>query len=302
MIILEGPDGSGKSTLAKKLDLPYYHFTAESTYKDFLKPLCSLELTNAVLDRCVISEYPYHLAMNRSFSLLLKEWHNLILLTLIQNPLIVLCTHKPEEKDYPGDQYLPYDKWDLCLGLYKAFFRINHIPYMEYDYAGPITPNALRILNDKRVKSSEWWLSMWKEGNGCIGSAHPKVLLVAERLGPNNVNNLPFEVGPTGHMLSQMLQQTHTPLGDFTVTNMVKSFRRDTRPPDGRDSELLKIEIESLKPETVVFMGTPARYGIRVAKSCGVLYETMVHFGYFNHKKKDVGELHEQWKKILGKE
>lgn len=303
MIILVGPDGAGKTILAKRLGMPYYHFTKDSTYMEFLKPLVTLEATSAVLDRHAICEYAYHLAMNRTFKFTLKEWHNLMLLTLIQNPLVILCTHKPEAKDYPADQYLPYDKWDLCLGLYKAFFKLNHISYMEYDYDGPVTPKALQLLHEKRVKSTEWWRTMWKAGYGCIGSPHPKVLLVAERLGPNNVNDLPFETGPTGYMLSQMLQATKTPLGDFAVTNMVKSFRKDPRPPDGRDSELLKLEIEQLQPETVVFMGTPARYGIRVAKGCGVLCETMVHFGVYNYRKdKNVEELYEQWRKIIDKE
>ncbi|GAH51196.1 unnamed protein product, partial [marine sediment metagenome] len=45
-------------------------------------------------------------------------------------------------------------------------------------------------------------------------------------------------------MLSDMLEQTSTPLGKFAVTNMVKSFRRDPRPPNEQDKEWLRIELE----------------------------------------------------------
>ncbi|GAI06502.1 unnamed protein product [marine sediment metagenome] len=137
MIIVLGPDSTGKTTLAQKLGLPYYHFTKDSTYEDYLKPLCALEMTDAVLDRHIICEYPYYQIMKRKFGFTQKQWHNIILLTLIQNPLFVLCTHKPEQHKYEKDQYMPYDQWDRCLALYKLFLSTHRIRYVEYDYYGP---------------------------------------------------------------------------------------------------------------------------------------------------------------------
>ncbi len=300
MIILLGPDGTGKTTLAQKLGLPYYHFTKDSTYEDYLKPLCTLELTNAVLDRHIICEYPYSNIMHRQPNYTMKQWQNVILLTLIQNPLIVLCTHKPPQNKYSKEQYLPYEHWDRCLALYRSFLNTHLIRYTEYDYAGPISVKTLELMHEALVNKMEWWKPMWEAGYGCIGSTYPKVLLVAERLGPNNMNNLPFETGPTGRMLTDMIAETGTPLGKFAVTNLVKSYRRDTRNPNQEDFYHLRVELEHLKPQVVVFMGAVAKLGMRVAKELGIPRETMVHFGYYNYKKASAAPLHVQWRGIMG--
>ena len=301
MIVLLGPDGTGKTTLAKKLGLPYCHFTQHSTYEDYLKPLCELDLIRGVLDRHIICEYPYYQIMQRDFRYSMKQWHNIILLTLAQNPLFILCTHKPNENKYSQEQYLPYKEWNNCLALYKYFLKTHHIRYIEYDYNGPITVGALEIMHQKHIDETTWWSGMWVNGMGYIGSAHPKVLLVAERLGPNNMNNLPFETGPTGHMLTDMLVQTGTPLGKFAVTNLVKSFRRDTRNPNNDDYRLLRLELEMLKPEKVVFMGGIAKLGIKTAKDAGIPYETIVHFGYWSHKgTTSVSSYIDSWRKTMG--
>lgn len=304
MIILLGPDGSGKSTLAQKLGLPCYHFTKDSKYEDYLKPLCSLDMTDAVLDRHMICEYPYSQIMHRQPQYSMKQWHNIILLTLIQNPLIILCTHKPYEHEYTKEQYLPYEHWDRCLTLYKHFLSTHHIGCITYDYAGPITLNTIKIMHESHKSQTKWWRLMWQAGYGCIGSTHPKVLLVAERLGPNNMNNLPFETGPTGKMLTDMLAETGTPLGKFAVTNLVKSFRRDTRNPDSNDFGFLHAELVSLEPQKVVFMGSIAKLGIHVAKELGIEHCEIAHFGYYSHRgitdvRKMPGYL-DEWRKIMG--
>lgn len=307
MIIIEGPDHTGKTRLAKKLSeqffMPYLHFTKDSTYKDYLTPLCGLSLRCTVADRWAFSEHPYSTVMERKFAFPIKEWHNIILLTLAHNPLVILCTHKPSPEDYSKDQYLPYDRWDYCLSLYRQFFNNHHIKYIEYDYPGPVTAKALAILGQKYTDQMAWWEPMWKSGYGFIGSHSPKYLLVAERIGPNNLNNLPFETGPTGHMLTDMLEKTDTPLGDFAVTNMVKSFRRDTRPPNEQDEELLRVELEHLKPEVAVFMGSVAkRSGAKVAKDLGIKTVSMTHFGYYSHRGiSDISPLCNQWVEIIGK-
>lgn len=301
VIILLGPDGAGKTTLAKSFDLPYYHFTNNSKYEEYIIPLSTLGMVNAVLDRHMICEYPYAEVMGREFQYSMKQWHNVILLTLAHNPVVVLCTHKPTQKEYAKDQYMPYDKWDECLELYRFFLKTHQIRYIEYDYNSPVTVNSIKILHNRHMEQNAWWTPMWKDGVGYIGSAYPKVLLVAERLGPNNMSNLPFETGPTGKMLTEMLVNTKTPLGKFAVTNLVKAPRRDTRNPNIRDYELLDSEILNLKPEKVVFMGGVAKLGMKVAKNLGVEYEHVVHFGYFNHKRIAVtSEYHDNWRRIMG--
>ncbi len=307
MIIILGPDHSGKTTLAKKLGLPSYHFTKESTYEDYLKPLCDLSLLDTVLDRHIIAEYPYTLTMKRDFAFTMKQWHNIILLTLAQNPLFILCTHKPLQHEYSADQYLPYAKWDECLRLYREFLSTHYIQHVEYDYVmndslpGNKWPKAFLQLEEKYRNQVSWWPSLWKDGHGFIGSTYPKVLLVAERIGPNNMNSLPFETGPTGYMLTDMLTSTGTPLGKFAVTNMVKSFRRDPRPPNEADQDLLRIELIHLKPKKIVFMGAVAKYGIKVANELNIPHVEIPHLGSLHHKGvTDMSGYHAQWKKIMG--
>jgi len=81
---------------------------------------------------------------------------------------------------------------------------------------------------------------------------------------------------------------------------MVKSYRRDTRYPNKQDEELLRIELEHLKPKAVVFMGTVARYGEKVADELWIPHHRLVHFGFFNYRRdKSVKELYDKWKEIL---
>jgi len=296
-----GPDHSGKSTLARELGLPYYHFDKDSNYSDYLKPLCELKLFNAVLDRHIICEYPYTKVMNRAFKFTMKEWHNIILLTLIQTPIIVLCTHKPLQHEYSKRQYLPFERWNECLRLYREFLDTHLIPYVEYDYAGYTQLNLFLELEEKYRNKVSWWKPMWGAGFGCIGSSQPKVLLVAERMGPNNMNDIPFETGPTGSMLTDLFAQTGTPLGTVAVTNMVKSFRRDTRPPNGEDLSFLHTELKYLSPKKGVFMGSAAKVGIKVAKELGIQHEEIVHLGYYHHQGvTDMSGYNVRWKKIMG--
>jgi uracil-DNA glycosylase len=241
--------------------------------------------------------------MKRPFKFTMKQWHNIILMTLIQNPIIILCIHKPNPLKYDQSQYLPFELWDDCLYHYIHYLTSNHIRYIIYDYMAKGTSYLEYLLNLNRRNNAEieWWQDDWEAGYGCTGSAHPKFLLVAERIGPNNTHNIPFEAGPTGQMLTDMLSNTGTPLGTIAITNMVKSFRGDKRPVNVDDITLLEEEITLLKPEKVIFMGTPAKRGVPLAKSLGCDVGTMVHLGALNHKGiKDMSGYHNEWKKMLG--
>lgn len=284
MIILEGPDATGKTTLAKLLSTHgYLHYDQHTQYKDFLADLVSGKHYTSVLDRSAFSEIPYSIVMNRKNKLTLKEMHNLFLLYLAYDPVIVLFTHKADHAAYTKDQYLPYKNWDSCLAEYRKFFSEQQIPFVEYDYLKN-TPGKLLLIEEWRNHSSSWWLPMWKEGFGFIGSHSPDVLLVAERMGPSNLNNLPFQEGPTGYMLSDVLSRTNTPLGTFAVTNMVKSHRGDIRGVNYCDLSLLEIEIKNLMPKKVILMGRVARAAIPVLKQFGIPYDEIEHLGALHHR------------------
>ena len=301
MIILIGPDGTGKTTLAKRLGLKVHHHTQHSNYMDYLAPLCKLEFKDAVLDRTFFCEFAYALAMKRQFQFTQKQWHNLVQMTLIQKPLIILCTHKPFEVEYDKEQYLPYELWDKCMGYYRELLHFHRIPFVEYDYSNHHDDaQYLKLVGVFNAQMS-WWREHWAAGYGCAGSPNPKFLLVAERIGPNNMNNIPFETGPTGFMLASMLQSTGTPLGVLAITNMVKSYRRDPRAVNDADIELLREEIAFLKPQKVIFMGTPAKRGIPLARELGCETATIVHLGSLTHKGiTDMTGYNNEWSKILG--
>lgn len=284
MIIILGPDCSGKTSLAQSFDLRYTHYIKESNYDDYLSPLANLELFDAVTDRFILCEWPYATIMQRKFKFTTKQWHNIILLALAQNPLIVLCTHKPTPAQYT-DNYLPYGKWDLCLGLYKRILHFHHINYVEYDYTSKIRPSVFSIMESRYRGRARWWVPMWKAGIGSIGSQTPKILLVAQNMGPSNTHLLPFECGPTGLMLSEVLERTRTPLGDIAITNMVKAPRGTNRDVNTKDLELFKEELVHLKPKKIIFMGKIAQQaGIPIAKSMNIPYAEIVHLGSLAHQ------------------
>lgn len=282
MIIVEGPDATGKTTLAKSLNLPYFHYTKDSTYMDYLNPLVTLDAFEGVLDRFMFSEYPYSKAMGRPFQYIPKHWHNATLLALAMNPIIILCTHKPRPEVYQEEQYLPFKKWDICLELYRKFLAANNLYHIEYDYSENLKPSVFGMIESKFRNKARWWTPMWKEGIGMIGSQNPRLLIVAQEMGPSNMNNLPFETGPTGLMMSEMLNSVRMPLGDIAITNMVKAPRGIKREVNGRDLALFEEELVNLKPAKVLFMGSVSRAGIKIAKSLKIDYCEMNHLGWFH--------------------
>jgi hypothetical protein len=306
MIILEGPDHTGKTTLARKIEsrgLKYFHYTQHSEYGDYLAPMCGLDWTNAVLDRHAISEYPYHIVMNRPFRFSDKEWHNIIFTTLAYDPVIILCTSKPSQSIYDKDQYMPYSEWERCLSLYKKFLVDNRIPYYSYDMElyGDRFIDMIIDQHNIRTIDGEWWRRNWKAGFGHIGSPHPSILLVAERLGPNNVNNIPFETGPTGQMLTNLLIKTNTPLYDIAITNYIKAERRSTRKPNSDDDNLISEEILKLLPTNIVLMGNIAKGAVKHAVKADIPYSEVPHFGSYAHKGiYSINQYLPFWRKLIG--
>jgi len=239
------------------------------------------------MDRFIFSEEPYTRVLGRKRQFTDKQWHNIILLALAMNPFILLCTHKPSRDRYNKEQYLSYEKWDLCLEYYRRFFKTNHITYTEYDYNENLKPSVFEVIEAKYRAKSRWWVPMWQEGIGMIGSQTPKFLIVAQEIGPNNVNNLPFETGPTGYMMSEMLTKVGVPLGDIAITNIAKVPRGTRRPVNNRDKELFEQELTNLKPQKVIFMGALSREGISIAKSLKIDYGEMPHLGWFRRVGRD---------------
>ena len=294
MIILLGPDGTGKSTLANKIfegNCGYTrvdHFTKGSKYDDYIEPLSSGDLVYAVLDRFMLCEPIYAEVMHRQMQYSVKQFHNTVLMGLAFNPLIVLCTHKPSVDKYDESQYLPYDKWDDCLKLYRKFLDASRIQYITWDYElASLTPNRIVQLDEHFIANNKWWKTeLFDKGIFSIGSQEPQLALVGERMGPNNMHNLPFETGPTGHMLSNLIDKLKIPLGSVAITNLIKDERGATRDANVNDLKLLEEELQSWLPSlgTVVFMGSVARKGVAVAKGLGIDYHCISHPGSFYHK------------------
>jgi len=280
MIIFVGPDGSGKTTCAQSLHLRNFHFTKDSEYADYLKPLVAGEFWDSVCDRYIFDEIIYSKVMHRQIRHTNKEIHNIMLTTLMCRPVIVLFTHKPDRSTYEKAQYLPFEHWEECMQTYRDVLHEQRLPFFEFDYESPfVDPSMFVFTANTRMKFSSWWFNTIKTGNFPIGSPHPKVLIVAERLGPNNANNIPFETGPTGFMLSDVIVKAKIPWYDIAVTNYVKDVRRSTRTPNDEDNRRLTEELEHLKPEKVLLMGAVANKAKSIVMSMNIPVINIPHLG-----------------------
>ena len=299
MIIIEGPDHTGKTTLAKAInelspELTYYHFTQHSGYSDYIEDLSSLKHLTGILDRHAISEVPYSHVMKRDFRFTQKQFHNLVLMTLAQNPLFILGTHEPPAEDYSPDQYMPISEWGLCMTKYLEFLHSENIEYLRYDYTkvGDLYPKFLANLHKSHLDSIEWVKPLWEKGMGYTGSPHPVILLVAERIGPSNSHCLPFEEGPTGYMLSEVIHDTHTPLGSIAITNLVKldkyvdrASKEYKRPVNEDDLNLFELELQHLQPRKVLFMGKVSKdAGTHICDINFTPCDSIIHLGALNHQ------------------
>lgn len=291
MIIVLGSDKTGKTVLSRVLSYekgtPYTHFTYKQDYQDYIRPLVSLSFLDRVLDRFWICEPVYSKTLQRKLKFRLKEIHNLSLVTYAQNPIAILCSYKPIEKEY-SDDYLPYPLWDTCQAEYKKFLEKEGIPYREFDYDRDDTFELVEWAIKKERENLEkiqWWVPLWKEGVGAGGQLQqPELLILAERLGPRNVSDIPFEAGPTGSLMSELLEFAEIPMGKVCITNLVKDKRGSTRGVNSRDLELFSLELEKTRPQKVVVMGKVAQKGIPIIEQHQIEYSVVDHLGFLNRK------------------
>jgi len=282
MIILLGADASGKTTLCKQMGSSgkkTAHFNMHSSYIDYLLPLTSLHYRDAVLDRFIICECVYSSIKNRKIKFSPQEFQNILMITLIQDPIFILATHIPSKDDYGKSQYIKWEELGEARSMYANFLDTHHIPYIPYDYEHiDITLDRLSKLEQSHIKFNLWWEDMWRAGYGCAGSPAPKVLIVAEQLGPSNYHHIPFEAGPTGLMMTDLMKGV--PLWDYTITNWLKTG------DSTRDEELLRIELENLSPLHVILMGSVALKGCSgILRKLQIPYTHVPHLGYVNRQK-----------------
>jgi len=315
MFILVGPDGSGKSVLATKLEQTLkrrkIHYTRSSGYEDYMDELSAPDCSWTVSDRFVYCEVPYHTVLNREFAFNRKQWHNMILWSLSYNPVIILCTHKPIENEY-SDDYLPFNLWNDIMSGYTNWFNEHHIDYIPYDYVQYLKDNINPVKTFGTIETIHNydinWANQFRQNGYCFtGSPNPKVLIIAERIGPDNVHNIPFETGPTGREMTEWFDYAQLSLGDIAITNMVKSRRGDMRKPNEQDMALLEIELDNLKPKAVFLMGAVAKSAEKLLKARKIPFEQKAHWGYYNHAGiTDLRPYYEQYTNIinglLGKE
>ena len=257
-----------------------YHFDMHTKYEDYLFSLARLEYMNAVLDRYFLCEFVYAPLKGRKIQFTAKESQNLLALTLIQRPVVVLGTAIPPKSEYSKEEYLEHDKLKVALGAYVSLLRTLRIQYLEYDYramSAALFAKRLLTIEDGYLGLCNWWVPMWTKGYGCVGSPDPKVLIMAERLGPFNYRNIPFEAGPTGLMMQELM--AGAPVRDYALTNWVKTGDA------AKDALLLEEELSALNPKFVVVMGSVAKKGIPVLDKLGVPYRHVVHLGFINRNR-----------------
>lgn len=290
MFVLLGPDNSGKTTFANKLvsklNMRLVHYTKASAYEDYMQDLCESNASDLIMDRFAICEYPYSIEMHREFAFSEKQWQNMILTMLSYNPCVVLCTRIPNKEDY-SDNYAPYESLTRILSHYIRFLEANSITYIPYDYmhweANRIPAVDTFTTTHKILQDEYSWCDAFKRaGHGFIGSHHPELLIIAERIGPNNTYNIPFQTGPTGKQMTEFINYMAYPLGKLALTNMVKAPRRDMRKVDDVDLKALDIELDALQPKAVLLLGAVAKAAAPLLKKRKIQFAQVPHFGYYN--------------------
>lgn len=284
MIILEGPDGSGKSILAKQLEIEGFSVmkaVAATEYDDYMEalsgeksepvPLQALPFTPGplldkdtrwVCDRWFWSEMPYseHLR-NTNMKFSLKEFHNLHLTTIAHNPVVLLHTRNSKKADS-----VPAELFDPILKSYREWFKLLDISYLEWDYLSPpITLEELLTHEEQRRSHAVWWRNLAKRGIAGIGNtANPRVMLIAEELGPSNLYHLPFERGPSGYYLSELFDEGEVPLSSFYLTNWKKVL------DNNENRRLLEYELSSSGVESVIILGGEAKKAQPIIEAFGL--------------------------------
>lgn len=211
-----------------------------------------------VADRFFYCEIPYAKIFRKEertqFSL--KQWHNMHFSTMSFNPLIILSTRKSSTYQ----DAVPEDLFEPILKEYRELLD-DHYPlnYYNYDFETDSTAAYLEMMLQveeiKRARSA-WWLenpSLYGAGN----TVSPTVFIMAQDLGPSNVHRLPFEQGPSGYYLSEVLDGK--PLDTIYLTNWIKDHN-----DMGRNVDLLRSELEHLRPTHVILLGREAEASVPI--------------------------------------
>ena len=287
MIILLGPDNSGKSTLAQNLvirslgtDRPLTSFKAGAAtgYKEYIellrgpksnpvdlqtyRPGLAISMEGAVVcDRMFYCEIPYSRVLRRQERIQwsLKQWHNMHLSALSFNPVVVLATRRSSRYE----DSVPEALFEPILEEYRKTLKVHDIQYLEYDFQHEDSneesdfPGMLLDREKTANDSIKWWLES-PELYGVGNTVDPTVLIMAQDLGPSNVHRIPFEQGPSGYYLSELLDSVGAPLNSFYLTNWIKD------PDPSRNASLFRKELTSLRPTHVILLGKSAEASLSI--------------------------------------
>ena len=285
MIILEGPDASGKSTLARRLEQQHGYTVVKwdqtHTYDQMIDWLADPQrgTDHVVCDRFpLFSEEIYGPILRNRTKFTEKEQMNTLLLLQSLRPLMVLCT-EVDEAAFSATPQLPTALENRVAALayqgarkgWEQFFPVFPYSFLESDRFN------LDSLVRRDVGPPDWWRAMFEgryAGMGRLGS--PAYFLLAESIGPLNRHHIPFEAGPSGIFMTEILANTQTPLSQVFITNYVKG-----QLSEAENQIALRTELEQTKPSRVIVLGSPARRGIPLIKYLGFPYRTLVHPSYW---------------------
>lgn len=288
MIIILGPDGSGKTTLTNRLSeqgLMPLHAVKETDYDDYMRllsgeksrpiPLNQFPFqpgalltagTHFVLDRWFYCEFPYSkiLRQEPEMKWSLKQVHNMHLATMAHNPVVLLTTRKAQP--YPADEHVPEGMFTPILNGYRQWLDFFDITYIEWDYLyPPMTIDKLVAHSLDRQSNVIWWRNMAKRGIAGYGNTiWPTTLVLAEILGGYNLYHFPFEQGPSGYYLSELLDEASIPLSSFYITN----WKKTTDPAE--NEALLRKELFKTGVQNVIFLGRESEKALPVVISSGI--------------------------------
>ena len=285
MIILEGPDNTGKTTLARQLrdEHGYSLFKQDqhSTYEETIDVLAgdpALALSKVVFDRMTcFSEQVYAPVVrtdNGRFDR--KQMHNMLLQLMSLRPILVHCYNVANDFDsrpqYPssvqnGRIAMAYEQ--LVENTWMRLF-----PTLQYNWETPFNVSSL-VQRDSGPP--EWWAQMFRQRVAGVGFlSSPKYLILAESIGPRNTHQIPFEAGPSGVFMSELLHESGTNIADVFLTNYVKGTNSE------RENQLaLRTELEQIKPNGVIILGSIAKRAIPIINATKLPWTHIVHPSYW---------------------
>ncbi len=272
-IIIEGLDRSGKSTLAeiiaRDFNFKLIHCSKPQTnnpYQEYLQLFQEYEGQDVVFDRFYLGEYVYSNLYRDGctisdfqfwvFDMLAKKNDALLIYSSTDAKTIynrcVATNESLAEFNYNNDINKAIELFNEII-LKKS--SLNPIFYDSAKCSAQTFVAHVQPLIERRTNTSFINSKLNTIDARSTGSRNAEIMIVGEQLRPKaTLNEYPFSSGTSSEYLYSTLKESNLYKKDIYLTNAFKPWL----PNDDVAAEILKLEIQWIKPKTIVFLGQKA--------------------------------------------